>query len=283
MARTIEEIKQQLIDTKDSLPALSGLTSNSQVSLFGNLFEVTAINIGIFEQLIDAYISEIETIISAQAIGSITWIRQKALEFQYGDYVELDTTDFSISYPVLDTTKQIITRASVKEVGNLIIQVKVAKSEPPAPLIAGEVTALTDYLTVIKPAGTQINIVSLDSDKLYLEGIVYYSGQYSSVIQTNVETALGDYMEALSSTDNFDGVVRVSEVNDIIQAVTGVKDVNLTEIGARPDTTAFGSRTTVFKLSSGTNIREYETYAGYIVEETTSGYTFADKLTYVAV
>ena len=283
MARTIEEIKQQLIDTKDSLPALSGLTSNSQVSLFGNLFEVTAINIGIFEQLIDAYISEIETIISAQAIGSITWVRQKALDFQYGDYVELDTTDFSISYPVLDTTKQIITRASVKEVGNLIIQIKVAKSEPPAPLIAGEVTALTDYLTVIKPAGTQINIVSLDSDKLYLEGIVYYSGQYSSVIQTNVETALGDYMEALSSTDNFDGVVRVSEVNDIIQAVTGVKDVNLTEIGARPDTTAFGSRTTVFKLSSGTNIREYETYAGYIVEETTSGSTFADKLTYVAV
>jgi hypothetical protein len=55
MSREIQEIKQQLIDTKDSLPALSGLTSNSQVSLFGNLFEVTAINIGIFEQLIDAY------------------------------------------------------------------------------------------------------------------------------------------------------------------------------------------------------------------------------------
>ncbi len=283
MARSIEVIKQQMLDTKATLSELDGLTSNSQVSIFGQLFHVTAVNIAVLEQLIDAYIAEIETIINAQAIGSIPWLRAKILEFQYGDYVELNTTTFEIAYPEVDETLKIITRCSVSESGNLIVQAKVAKSDPPVALSGGEQTALSDYVKVIKPAGTQVNVISLDSDKLYIEGVVYYSGQYSSVIQTNVEAAITTYMADLSSADNFDGVVRVLEIQDAIQEVEGVVDMRLTEISARPDTTDFASRTTVYKLSTGVNLREYETASGYIVEEDTAGDLFADKITYVAV
>lgn len=283
MARSIETIKQQMLDTKATLSALSGLTSNSQVSIFGNIFYVTAAEIAILEQLIDNYIENIETIINAQAIGSIPWLRAKILEFQYGDYVELNTNTFEIAYPTEDETKQIITRCSVKETGNLVVLAKVAKSDPPVALSGAEVTALEDYLDIIKPAGTQINVVSLTSDKLYIVGTVYYSGQYSSVIQDNVEAALESYMENLSSAENFDGIVRVLDIIEAIKSVEGVEDVNLTEIGARADTTLFASRTLVYKLSTGVNLREYETASGYIVEETTSGSTFADTLTYTAV
>lgn len=283
MAREISVIKQNMIDTKDTLSALSGLTSNSQVSIFGNIFYTTATEISILEQLIDAYILDIEAIIEQQAIGSTPWLRAKVLEFQYGDNVELNTTTFAIAYPVLDTTKQIITRCSVKEVGNLVVQVKVAKSEPPVSLAAGEVTALESYIDVIQPAGTQINIVTLTSDKLYLAGTVYYSGQYSSVIATNVEFALTTYMADLSSATNFDGVVSVNDIIDTIQGVEGVSDFKPTEVAGRPDTTAFASRTVIYNLASGVNLREYETYAGYVVEETTSGSTFSDTLTYTAV
>lgn len=283
MARTWEVIKQQMLDKMATLPALSGLTSNSQVSIYGNLFTVNAMETAILEQLIDAYKVQFEESIKAQAIGSAPWLRAKVLEFQNGDYVELNTTDFTIAYPTIDETKQIITRCSVKETGNLIIQAKVAKSDPPVALSGGEKTALEDYLSIIKPAGIRIDVVSLTSDKLYVNGTIYYSGQYSSVIQTNVEAAITAYMENLSSVENFNGVVKVTDLYDAIQAVEGVEDVNIIEIGARPDTTTFASRTVIYKLSTGVNIREYETLSGYIVEETTSGQTFADTLTYTAV
>jgi hypothetical protein len=283
MARSIATIKQQMIDTKATLSALSDLTSDSQVSIFGNVFHVTATQIGVLEQLIDLYIEEIETIINAQAVGSIPWLRAKILEFQNGDYVELNTSTFAIAYPEIDEALKIITRCSVKETGNLVVQAKVAKSDPPVALSGLEITALEDYLDIIKPAGTQINVVSLTADKLYIFGTVFYSGQYSDVISDNVEAALNDYMTNLSSAENFDGIVRVIEIIDAIQAVEGVVDVNITEVGCRADTVAFASRTVVYKLSTGTNLREYTTVSGYIVEETESGSEFANTLTYTSV
>jgi hypothetical protein len=283
MARSIADIKQEMIDTKNSLSALSELTSDSQVSLFGNIFYVTAVEVSIMEQLIDAFIAQIETIVEGEAIGSISWLRGKILKFQNGDYLVLNTDTFEIDYATVDTTKQIITRCSVKESGNLIVQAKVAKSEPPEALSGGELTALGEYITTLKPAGTQVNLISLTADKLYINATVYYNGQYSSVIQDNVEAALTSYMANLSSAENFDGTVRVLDIQEVISSVTGVIDINVAEIGGRPDATAFASRTVVFKLSTGTNIREYDTLAGYIVEEDETGYTFADKINYVAI
>ena len=283
MARTIAEIKQEMMDTKDTLSALSGLTSTSQVSIFGNIFYVTAVEVSILEQLIEAYIADIETIITEQAVGSTPWLRAKVLKFQYGDNVVLDTTTFAIDYAIIDATKQIITRCSVKETGNLIVQVKVAKSDPPAALSGAEVTALEDYIDVIKPAGSQAIIISLAADRLEISGTVYYEGQYSADIQTNVETALTSYMSNLSTATNFDGTVRIVDVQDAIQGVAGVKDVNFSEIAARANTTTFAARTIIYNLASGINIREYLTYAGYVIQEDTASYTFSDTLTYIAV
>lgn len=282
MARQISEIKQELMDAKAAVAALDNLTSTSQVSIFGNIFYVTAVEISILEQLIDAYIANIESIINEQAIGSTAWLRAKILEFQYGDYINLDTTTFAISYPTIDETKKIITRCSVKEAGNLIVNAKVAKSDPPEALTGGEVSALQGYIDVIKPAGTQINIVSLAPDKLYIAGNIYYNGQYSAVIQDNVEAAINSYMANLSSATNFNGSVKISSLVDAIQAVEGVTDVNLTEVDARADTVAFADRTIIYSLSTGVNDREYSTYAGYIVEEDTTDKTFADTITYIA-
>lgn len=282
MARQISEIKQELMDAKASVAALDNLTSTSQVSIFGNIFYVTAVEISILEQLIDAYIANIESIINEQAIGSTAWLRAKILEFQYGDYINLDTTTFAISYPTIDETKKIITRCSVKEAGNLIVNAKVAKSDPPEALTGGEVSALQGYIDVIKPAGTQINIVSLAPDKLYIAGNIYYNGQYSAVIQDNVEAAITTYMANLSSATNFNGSVKISSLIDAIQAVEGVTDVNLTEVDARADTVDFDERTIIYSLSTGVNDREYSTYAGYIIEEDTTDETFADTIAYIA-
>lgn len=283
MARDIAVIKQQMLDTKAQIAALDALTSNSQVSIFGNLFFVNAVNISILEQLIDLFISQIETIINEQGIGSTPWLRSKVLEFQYGDSVVLNTTTFIIAYPTITPANQIITRCSVVHKGNLIIDVKVAKSDPPVPLVSLEKSALADYIAVINPPGTQINIVSLDSDKLYIAGVVYYSGQFSSVIQANVESALTNYMANLSSATNFDGTIIVTDIIETVRAVEGVKDFAVTEIAARADLTTFADRTIFYNLASSINNRRYTTFSGYVTEETDSGHIFSDTITYSAV
>ena len=68
-------------------------------------------------------------------------------------------------------------------------------------------------------------------------------------------------------------MVRVSAVQDAIQAVEGVIDVKINSVKARSDATPFPQATLV-------NVK-YTTFAGYIVEETTAGETFTDTLSFI--
>jgi uncharacterized phage protein gp47/JayE len=154
--------------------------------------------------------------------------------------------------------------------GNGRVTIKVAKDDPPAPLAAGEVTALEDYLSVIMPAGPIVTVMSDTADKLYVDADVYYDGQFVDSIQTDVEAAINTYLASL----DFNGAVYVSKIQDAIQNVRGVNDVVINEVRARKDATVFAGATTI--------TRQWSTVAGYIVEETTSGQTFADTITYTA-
>ena len=75
--------------------------------------------------------------------------------------------------------------------------------------------------------------------------------------------------------------VYVSDIEDAIQSVAGVQDVKLISIKARQDAVVFASASTIYGLASSTNLRKWDTVSGYIVEETTGGETFADKITYI--
>jgi hypothetical protein len=76
-------------------------------------------------------------------------------------------------------------------------------------------------------------------------------------------------------------VVKLVDLEAAIRNVTGVNDVFLTNVAARADGTAFGSKTYLVQANTQL-LTQWQTVAGYIIEETTSGETFADKLTYVA-
>ncbi len=279
MARKIEDIKSAMVETMKTLPALAKANSNSQVAIVGNILHTTAVQTGILEQLIDHYIGTIPSIINAQAIGSIPWLRAKVLEFQYGDHVELNTTTFEIAYPAVDVSKKIITRCSVKEGGNLNVQVKVAKSDPPEQLTNDEILKLESYLDIIKPAGIQTQVISEVSDKLYIECIIYCKDISREIVKANVINAITAFMATFSNSENYDGTLRVVDLIDAIQSVQGVVDLNIAEIGARTDTTTFANRMIIYKLLEGVNNREYETISGYLAQETESGYTFVDKIT----
>ena len=156
-----------------------------------------------------------------------------------------------------------------------------AKQTPPIPLTTTELNAVQGYLNEIMPAGIYTQATTADSDKILIKGTIYYNGLYSATIQANVELAINTYLENLP----FGGKFVVSELEHEIINVTGVKDINITRIQARKDiqTFVYGGNSPIYVLEGAggdLNYRSYNTFAGYLVPETTTNYTLADTLTY---
>lgn len=280
MARSIATI-QATMDAEQALQTdLTTLNSPSQTAIYRLWKFITSTIINYLEQLWDIYKAELETQISAAAVGSNAWLQSKVMKFQYSastPQVLAVDSNFAINYPTIDTTLQIITRCSVTTTSQRVCLVKVAKSDPPVALSAPELSSLSGFLSDLNFAGVNYVAQSLTSDKIYIDADIYYNGQYASTISANVIDAINAYLAAIP----FDGKIKLMSLIDAIQGVTGVTDVVLRNIAIRADATAFANKT--YLVQNKTSIIPlYQMYAGYATEETTSGYTFTDTLVFIA-
>ena len=301
MARTIAVIQAQIVAYKNAQTALSGLTSPSQTAKYTTWIFIQAVAINLFEQLLDIFKADFETKVNASFTGSPSWVKDKVFKFQYDATTPQITQliNFIPSYPIVDATKLIVTRCTVKTLPNNVVSVKVAQQEPPIALTAPQLASLTGYLSqggngTLSGYGTGIGFAgvtfvpqSFTSDKLYLSAQIIYNGQYSSVIQTNVINAINLYLKNIP----FDGLVRVVDLigailpdydnGILINGVDGVIDLIITDLAIRADTTPFTSKTYLVQ-SKLELLSSYPTYAGYIVGETTTLNTLTDTLTFTA-
>ena len=277
MARTVAQIKQSMLDAKNADPTLSTLTSTSQTAKWNLYYFIVASCIAIFEQLQDIFKTELETIASTAAPSTPQWTRNKVLKYQKGDVAELNTTTYVIEYPTINTANQILTRCAVITAPNRTVLIKVAKGNPPTPVSVGELAELQSYVETFNPAGIAFTLINDNSDKMEVAATIYYNGQYSAVISTNVVAALNSYMANLP----FNGVISTQAVVDAIQAVEGVISVSLARILVRKHSVAYGAGVTLYNLSTGVDAVQYQTIAGYVVQETTATHTFADTLSYI--
>ena len=274
MATSTKEIYEEIVAAIEAEPNLSELDSKSQTAKWSLIAFIVAVSINLMEQLFDLFNLEIDTKLSNGVPGTLQWCQAKTLEFQYSeeDPQNLILVDLVPIYPEIVPAYQIITRSSVTETTNLGITIKVAKSEPPEPLNNLEKIALSDYWSTLPYAGTSIEILSEQPDRLFINSEIYYDGAFAGSIETNVKNALSEYLQNLSSAANFNGVVRNSSVVDAIQAVQGVIDVKLIQTKGRAFSEPF-SQATIIDL-------KYTTFAGYVVEEDTPGNTFDDTLVF---
>lgn len=286
MSRTIAEIQNSIITNKNSYTELNDLNSPSQTAKWRLFTYIVAVAISFLEQIIDIFKVEIEAKLVNKVSGTSAWIKNNLLLFQYDattpQIVEIDD-NYNISYPVYNSSLQLIKQVALEVLDNNLIQIKVAKQTPPVPLSALEKTAVEGYLDEIMPAGIQTTVISEISDKILIKGTIYFNGMYSAIIQTNVETAINNYLENLP----FGGKFVVSELQDKLMAVAGVNDIDIDNIQARRDnqTFSFGGNTQIYQLVGTTddvNNRFYNTFAGYVTPETTSGYTLSNMITYTA-
>lgn len=124
MARSLNDIQQDILERKDATPELSALevltpseqasleelNSSSKVAVWRLIVYIVAYAIFTFELLMDVFRNEITTLVKANRPHTEDWYKTKALAFQLGDtLVESD------EYDVIDTSKQIIKQVAVLE------------------------------------------------------------------------------------------------------------------------------------------------------------------------
>jgi hypothetical protein len=279
MARTIDQIQNSIIVEKEATPELSALTSQSRRSEWRLWARIIATIQAYSEQLFDVFKAQIEALLAKGAPSTPLWIQDQVFKFQYDatNPQVLVMDNYAPAYTVVDETLRIVTRCSVKTDFSNTVNVKVAKSETPEPLGSSEKSALQDYVTMIGTAGITYLVISSDSDKLYVEADVYYRGQYSAIISDSVQTAITNFLSDIP----FDGKLLVSDLEIAIKNVAGVKDVVLKNVYARKDTTLFASATKLIE-NNCVILRGWDTIAGYIVPETTSGQTLNDSLNFIS-
>jgi hypothetical protein len=224
MARTIQEINNQILTNiaNDSVLG-SQLTSTSQTAKFRLWSYIVATSIAFFEQLMDLFLAQVESKLTLIAPNTPQWTQAQIFAWQY-NYQAIYQTDKTqpnygyFYYPVIDTTANIVTQCSVITLPNKTVSIKVASNS--TALTTPQKTQLSSYITeAILPVGIGFILTSIAGDKLYFTGSIQYDGQYSDIIQSNVQTAITNYLSNLP----FNGIMKI---NNIIDAVIGVQGVN---------------------------------------------------------
>ena len=284
MARSLEQIKTQIITQIRTYPSLDAFKlpseGGSSVSIFNLMITVVSAAILVFEKIHDIFKEDITALAEGAIAGNAKWLQNQILLFQYGDIVQIDD-NYSPYYPVIDTTKQIVTRCAIIDAQPVLV--KVAKGIVPnlAPLTVDEMNALKDYyygtqfLEGIGFAGVTATFSTAPSDKMFVEADVYYSSQLVPAdVKSAVITAIDNFFATFQEV-NFNGTVFVIKLTDAIQAVTGVTRIVYTSILARDDATPVGSATPIDFQGS------YQTVAGYLISEDTATFTLDDSINMV--
>lgn len=286
MSRTVDEInsyiKAQLVTNFAAIGITIDPTTWSKRNMLRLICFTMATCQALLEQLQDLFQQTIEDIAAKAPAASAPWVQDKMFKFQYSatDPQIIALINTVPEYPVVDPTLRIITACSVTSSVSNETQVKVAKGNPFVALSPPEKSAAQGYINTIGVAGINYVVISLDSDKMFIEADIYYQGQYAAVIQANVIAAIEAWFVD-RATNNFNGTVDMADLEGIINKVTGVNDVVLKNVRGRADADAFAAG---IDLILGTQViqRKWQTIAGYIGQETDTGHTFTDSLNFIA-
>lgn len=226
MART----KTEIINDMGTPP---GELTESPLSEWVRWRNIFAAAIEFFEELMAVHESEVEDILSSNQPGSLTWYYIKALEFQVNDSLYI-SPEGVMSYPVTDSEKQIIARASVSEeiidFGNNItgLMIKLAKinteNNELEPLSGVELSQFNFYIESIKIAGVQHQVLSALPDLIKTHITVYFK---KNIDINQVTEAVISVLIVYRNTLNFNGIVSVSDIYRIIDSLPEITNVTV--------------------------------------------------------
>jgi len=288
MARTVDVINASIVSTIAANFASAGITIDTVNWSRRNIIRLFCYSFAIctayVEQLMDALQLSLETTAAKTPAASQLWIQAKMFLFQYStaNPQVIQLINMVPQYLTVDPTLNIITACAVSSSVPNEVVVKVARTITGslAALASGELVAAQAYINTIGDAGVNYQVQSTNPDRIMIAADIYYSGQYS-LISGTVVTTLVSFLQNLSLT-NFDGAIKVTDLEAAIRSVTGVNDVVLRNVKVRGDSTLYANG--IYIVSNSTTIqRQWNTIAGYCDQEAIgSGYDFATTLNYIA-
>lgn len=264
---------QPSIDSSQTL--LNDVSTTSKVSRWRLFLWVVAYCLWMLETII-------ERLAAATESGTPHWYRRKALDFQYGDALEIINN--TPQYPTINPANQIVKLAAVVVNGSGEVILKVSKLDAggePEPLEpATEKAAFTEYLDTIKFAGTLTSVISQIADDLKCAYEVVFDplvlNPDGSLITDSaifpVRVAINSYLKNLP----YNGMLHVDKLDDAVQSATGVVQAIRTSVHAKRHYEAPGSYVDV----TAAPLQRYNPEAGYLRVSTEAGETLEDLIQY---
>lgn len=260
--RTIQEIKKTMTDeimANDTMVGALGLDKSqsweeqtSSVSIINLLIYVVAVAHHIMERIFDSFKNEVEERIASAYPGSISWIWNRAMEFQYDENANAYFLENG-TYKTVDTSKQIIKHAAVIEEYNTV-QIKVS-GENYKKLDDEQLRSFEAYMNALKFAGVKLAVSSLDSDDLKLTLRIWRNRltmPKADEAKKSIETAVVGYLDNI----RYGGRFNKTRLMDAVQTVQGVEDVTIESCVFE----AHDSASTKTEL----NVQNYSPIAGHI-------------------
>lgn len=231
MSRTLTEIYNEAVETRNKYLELTELTNDSKMSIINAFTWVTAAAIYSFETLLDVFTTDIAKTFTQRINGTSAYYANAMLKWQYGDDLIINDEGTVFHYATEDTTKRLITHVSYQEYYNeefkdniLILKVASGEGRSLSQLSDEELIAARAYLNQIKFAGVKCNVVSRRGDVLVPRLTVYYDGAITKEeLYDNIDTALIDFIVNMK----FDSLVYSQKIIDAIQKVEHVTDVHI--------------------------------------------------------
>lgn len=285
MARTVEEIYNEMVDEKQTFSNLSGLmpsydltpptvdnpfrklldsiNNNSTMSIWRSVLYLVAYAIYSFEKLQDIFKAEVDQLAKESIAGNTAWYAAQVKKWQFGFSLVWDSLTFRYYYP--DTTSaaavaaRLVAKVSVVEVfgpdtSKVIIKVAKDSSGTLVPLNTApgsELESLETYINRIKFAGVHTTVLSLASDKVKLNLRRFYDGTLDlAAVKTEDEATLKSFLKNI----DFNGTLYLNDLIDAFQELSSSKEPSLMIVSClcRADADAsFTSVTESYNPASG--------------------------------
>ena len=246
MARSIEEIKKELIKAKEVNPNLKTLNSTSKVSIWRLLLYVVASSQRTLEELFDYFTAQIKKLINEQKVGSVRWYQSIGKQFQYGIPFDKETGVFksvkadgtSYTEEEIGKSKIITYISAIDNIDYRQLEIKVAKGELPTPLSSIELSSFTSYMNQIKFAGINVITSSKEAYLLRVEVDIYREKPFTigedGVSILTAENEITGAIKKFLTNLPFDGRLVLEELSNVIEKVDGVDYIELKKVFQKP-------------------------------------------------
>ncbi|GIJ93359.1 hypothetical protein CAPN002_05770 [Capnocytophaga stomatis] len=251
MARSIQDIQQEIYQSKENELALTELNSTSKTAIWRLLIYIVSVAIWTLEKLFDLHKKEVDERLSELKPHTARWYRNKALAFQYGFDLKEDSDIFDNK----GNNEQAIANSKIvkysavieKDTGQLIVKIATEQGGKLQPISQTQQQAFEAYIAEIKDAGVRVAVTNYRPDRLILDFEIYYDplvldeyGTHRLSGNKPVQEAIEQYMKELP----FNGEMILAHLTDKLQQVEGVKIPNLIQARStwiEPDSGGYGT------------------------------------------